>query len=177
MFAQIHGKNDIKINNGTKGGWRNMKTLVGGAAAAVLGIIGMAVWWKPFLQLLAGAIPFALLSGGALAIYLGFDEMKDTWKSKEENMASDSEEVETYKQEVDQLKKEVEQLKGEKTTKKREEVNRFLTANNMKKFMSPCRETRAFYFRSSDGFVATRRYWPKSLFDSCNTSAAVTLSI
>ena len=52
-----------------------MKTLIGGAAAAVLGIIGLAVWWKPFLQLLAGAIPFALLSGGALAIYLGFDEL------------------------------------------------------------------------------------------------------
>ncbi len=30
-----------------------MKTLIGGAAAAVLGIIGLVVWWKPFLQLLA----------------------------------------------------------------------------------------------------------------------------
>jgi hypothetical protein len=95
-----------------------MKTLVGGAAAAVLGIIGMAVWWKPFLQLLAGAIPFALLSGGALALYLGFDELKDTWKSKEESGSSGSDEVETYKKEVEDLKKEVEQLKGEKTEKK-----------------------------------------------------------
>ena len=33
-----------------------MKTLIGGAVAAVLGIIGLSVWWKPFLQLLAGAI-------------------------------------------------------------------------------------------------------------------------
>ena len=94
-----------------------MKTLVGGAAAAVLGIIGMAVWWKPFLQLLAGAIPFALLSGGALAIYLGFDELKDTWKSKDESVSSCSDEVETYKQEVEDLKKEVEQLKGDKDKK------------------------------------------------------------
>ena len=91
-----------------------MKTLVGGAAAAVLGIIGMAVWWKPFLQLLAGAIPFALLSGGALAIYLGFDELKDTWKSKEDDISTASDEVETYKKEVEDLKKEVEQLKGKK---------------------------------------------------------------
>jgi hypothetical protein len=95
-----------------------MKTLVGGAAAAVLGIIGMAVWWKPFLQLLAGAIPFALLSGGALAIYLGFDELKDTWKSKEDNLSGGSEDVETYKQEVEELKKEVEELKGGKPDKK-----------------------------------------------------------
>ena len=98
-----------------------MKTLIGGAAAAVLGIIGLAVWWKPFLQLLAGAIPFALLSGGALAIYLGFDELKDTWKSKEEDFGTSSagsEGVEQYKKEVDDLKKEVEGLKGEKEEKK-----------------------------------------------------------
>jgi hypothetical protein len=98
-----------------------MKTLIGGAAAAVLGIIGLAVWWKPFLQLLAGAIPFALLSGGALALYLGFDELKDTWKSKEENFSassSGSEDVDKYKKEVDDLKKEVEGLKGEKEEKK-----------------------------------------------------------
>ena len=68
-----------------------MKTLIGGAAAAVLGIIGMAVWWKPFLQLLAGAIPFGLLSGGALAIYLGFDEVKDTWKNKEADFSTSPE--------------------------------------------------------------------------------------
>jgi hypothetical protein len=97
-----------------------MKTLIGGAAAAVLGIIGLAVWWKPFLQLLAGAIPFALLSGGALAIYLGFDELKDTWKSKEESFetpAVNKEEVQGYKKEVEELKKEVEELKGEKEKK------------------------------------------------------------
>lgn len=98
-----------------------MKTLIGGAAAAVLGIIGLAVWWKPFLQLLAGAVPFGLLSGGALAIYLGFDELKDTWKSKENEFATSSintEEVDKYKKEVGELKKEVEDLKGEKADKK-----------------------------------------------------------
>jgi hypothetical protein len=94
-----------------------MKTLIGGAAAAVLGIIGLAVWWKPFLQLLAGAIPFALLSGGALAIYLGFDELKDTWKTKEEDFGP-SVNVDDYKQEVDKLKQEVEELKAEKEDKK-----------------------------------------------------------
>jgi len=91
-----------------------MKTLIGGAAAAVLGIIGLAVWWKPFLQLLAGAIPFALLSGGALAIYLGFDELKDTWRSKEEEFGSviNKQDIEEYKGEVEKLKEEVEGLKA-----------------------------------------------------------------
>jgi len=100
-----------------------MKTLIGGAASAVVGVIGLAVWWKPFLQLLAGAIPFALLSGGALAIYLGFDELKDTWKTKEEDFGSsvNKAEVEEYKEEVNKLKQEVEDLKSgteEKKSKK-----------------------------------------------------------
>ncbi|MCK4488028.1 MAG: hypothetical protein KAU38_14880 [Desulfobacterales bacterium] len=93
-----------------------MKTLIGGAAAAVLGLIGLVIWWREFLMLLAGAIPFALLSGGALAIYLGFDELKDTWKAKKEEFAPsvDKEEVDRYKEEVDKLKKEVEELKTAK---------------------------------------------------------------
>jgi len=60
-----------------------MKTLIGGAVAAALGIIGMTVWWKLFLQFLVGAIPVTLILGGGLALYLGFDELKDTWKKKE----------------------------------------------------------------------------------------------
>jgi hypothetical protein len=60
-----------------------MKTLIGGAIAVLLGIIGIAVWFGAFLQLLAGAIPPVLLLGGGLALYLGFDELKDTWKKDE----------------------------------------------------------------------------------------------
>ena len=59
-----------------------MKTLIGGAIGAVVGVIGLAVWFGEFLQLLAGAVPIMLLLGGGLALYLGFDEMKDTWKSE-----------------------------------------------------------------------------------------------
>ncbi len=92
-----------------------MKTLIGGAIAAVLGLIGISVWWQPFFQLLAGAIPIMLLLGGALALYLGFDELKDTWKK--ESTASDTEDeddVDKYKKEIDDLKKEIETLKEEK---------------------------------------------------------------
>ena len=60
-----------------------MKTLIGGAVAAALGLIGLAIWWGPFLMVLAGIIPIMLLLGGGLAIYLGFDELKDTWKKDE----------------------------------------------------------------------------------------------
>lgn len=92
-----------------------MKTLIGGAVAAVLGLIGLSVWWKPFLQLLAGAIPIMLLLGGGLALYLGFDELKDTWKKGEStepsSTAVETDDVEKYKAEIQDLKKEIETLK------------------------------------------------------------------
>jgi phosphate/sulfate permease len=93
-----------------------MKTLIGGAVGAVLGLIGMSIWWKPFLQLLAGAIPVMLLLGGGLALYLGFDELKDTWKKEDTTVdtPTKTDETEKYKEEIDELKKEIETLKAEK---------------------------------------------------------------
>ncbi|MEJ2638245.1 MAG: hypothetical protein P8010_01585 [Desulfosarcinaceae bacterium] len=90
-----------------------MKTLIGGAVASVLGLIGLAIWFKAFLQL--GAIPVSLLLGGGLALYLGFDELKDTWK-KDEGVGEEAgaEDSEKYQQEISDLKKEIETLKAEK---------------------------------------------------------------
>lgn len=90
-----------------------MKTLIGGAVAAILGLIGLSVWWKPFLQLLAGAIPVILLLGGGLALYLGFDELKDTWKKDDAapDIPSATDDVEKYKSEISDLKKQIEDLK------------------------------------------------------------------
>ena len=98
-----------------------MKTLIGGAIAAALGLIGLVIWWGQFLMVLAGIIPAILLLGGALAIYLGFDELKDTWKSDEaaepsseaEGDSGEKEDVEHYKKEIDDLKEEIETLKKE----------------------------------------------------------------
>lgn len=97
-----------------------MKTLIGGAVAAVIGVIGLAIWFDAFLQLLAGAIPVMLLLGGCLALYLGFDELKDTWQKDTgvEPGASGSapaeSDAEKYRKENEELKKEIEQLKTEK---------------------------------------------------------------
>lgn len=102
-----------------------MKTLIGGAIAAALGLVGLVIWWGQFLMVLAGIVPAMLLLGGALAIYLGFDELKDTWKSDEAAEPSsegsegegegkgegEGEGVEQYKKEIDDLKEEIETLK------------------------------------------------------------------
>ncbi len=91
-----------------------MKILIGGAVAAALGLIGLVIWWGPFLMVLKGTIAIMLLLGGGLAIYLGFDEIKDTWKKDETDesvVTGKDEEVENYKKEIDGLKEEIETLK------------------------------------------------------------------
>ena len=92
-----------------------MKTLIGGAVAAVVGLIGISVWFGEFLQVLAGVVPIMLLLGGGLALYLGFDELKDSWKKDDTaDSAVNMGDNEQYKQEIDDLKKEIETLKTEK---------------------------------------------------------------
>ena len=94
-----------------------MKVFLGGIGAAFLGIIGMFVFMGPFLHLLAGAIPLLLLAGGAMAAYLGYDEVKDKLPFTRKDEATESavnsetqlrEEADKYKREVDRLKAELE---------------------------------------------------------------------
>ena len=88
-----------------------MMALAGGVVACVVGIILLIVWFGEFIQLLMGAVPIMLILGGALATYLGIEEIKD--KKASENFEPESEEL---KQEVESLKEEIKGLKGEKAT-------------------------------------------------------------
>lgn len=91
-----------------------MKVFLGGVAAAFLGVIGVLIFFGPFLNLLAGAVPLMLLVGGAMAAYLGYDEVKDKLpfgRKDEAEGGSDSrlkDEAEKYKAEVERLKAELE---------------------------------------------------------------------
>ncbi len=92
-----------------------MKTLVGGAIAAVIGLLSLVIWRSAFLQLLAGSIPIMLLLGGCLALYLGFDELKDSWQNDDGVVPADAgagTDVDQFKQENEDLKKEIEALKA-----------------------------------------------------------------
>jgi uncharacterized membrane protein YqjE len=88
-----------------------MMALAGGLVALILGIIGIVVWWGYFLKALMAGIPVLLLLGGALATYLGIEEMKD-------KKAADSFDTEKddLKREVDTLKQELKDLKQEDKT-------------------------------------------------------------
>lgn len=96
-----------------------MAALAGGLAALVLGIIGIIIWWGHFITILMGGIPIILILGGALAGYLGFEEIKD--KRTSETFADTTGNLEG---EVEDLKKEIKGLKEEKSnTKDKEKTN------------------------------------------------------
>lgn len=94
-----------------------MMALVGGLAALVLGIIGLVIWFDLFLKALMAGIPIMLILGGALAAYLGIEEIKD--KKASESFESNREEE--LKREVESLKEEVETLKNKKESNGPEE--------------------------------------------------------
>lgn len=89
-----------------------MISLVGGAAAFVLGIIFLWIWRGSFLEVVMGTLPALFILGGALAAYLGYEELND--KSASESFDDEKTEL---KSEVESLKEEIKSLKGEKEEK------------------------------------------------------------
>jgi uncharacterized membrane protein YqjE len=86
-----------------------MMALVGGLIALILGIIGIIIWWGYFLKALMAGVPVMLLLGGALATYLGIEEIKD--KKASESFETEKDDL---KREVDTLKKEIDDLKDKR---------------------------------------------------------------
>ena len=86
-----------------------MTALIGGLIAVVLGIIGISQWYALFFKALLASVPAMLILGGALAIYLGIEEIKD--KRASESFESDTSDLKT---EVETLKEEIKELKDEK---------------------------------------------------------------
>jgi hypothetical protein len=87
-----------------------MAALGGGLVALILGIIGIVMWFGYFLKALQAGVPAMLILGGALAVYLGFEELKD--KRNTPDTFDDS--ASALKSEVETLKDEIRQLKEEK---------------------------------------------------------------
>jgi hypothetical protein len=62
-----------------------MTALVGGIVATILGIVLIVVWWGSFIAILKGGVPIVLVLGGALAIYIGIDEIRDKFQQSKES--------------------------------------------------------------------------------------------
>ena len=59
-------------------------SIIGGTAAAVVGLILIFVWNKAFVLGLEFLIMFALVLGGVIAVIAGISEIKDSFAAKKE---------------------------------------------------------------------------------------------
>jgi len=95
-----------------------MSLLIGGIISAVLGLISLIFWWSDFMTIVKGAFPICLLLGGALAVYVGIDEIQDKIseerQSQEEKLEKAREEIELMKAEAERYKEELNKLKDSK---------------------------------------------------------------
>jgi len=89
-----------------------MISLVGGIIALVLGIIFIVQWFGLFIKGLMATLPALFILGGALATYLGIEELKE--KSTSDSFNDETSEL---KSEVESLKEEIKELKEEKKAK------------------------------------------------------------
>ncbi len=89
-----------------------MASLIGGIIAALLGLIFLFAWRCSFWEVVKGILPIIFILGGALAAYLGYEEIKDKTTPDD----STDEEKTELKNEVESLKEELRTLKGDKET-------------------------------------------------------------
>ena len=92
-------------------------SFIGRSRILVIGPGGSVLWWKDFFTILKGGIPIVLLIGGALAVFVGFDELKDKMRDERDKgkgeLAKAREELERTRAEAEKYREELEKLKGE----------------------------------------------------------------
>jgi cytochrome c oxidase assembly factor CtaG len=76
------------LKNQKKG--EEMKILLGGIVALIIGVIGLFAWWTPFLLILKGIIPILLVIGGVVAVYLGVGDLKTSAASSKSEEKKES---------------------------------------------------------------------------------------
>jgi len=95
-----------------------MSLLIGGIISAILGLISLIFCWSDFITLVKGAFPIFLLLGGALAIYVGLDELQEKIREErqrqEEKLEKAQEEIGSVKAQAERYKEELDRLKGTK---------------------------------------------------------------
>ena len=92
-----------------------MSLLIGGVIASVLGLVSLIFWWADFMTIIRGAFPISLLLGGALAVYVGIDEIQDKIREErlrnEEKLEKAQAEIEAVKAQAEKYKEELNKLK------------------------------------------------------------------
>lgn len=95
-----------------------MSLLISGIVSAVLGLTSLIFFWPDFMTILRGSFPIFLLLGGALAVYVGIDEMQEKSREErrrqEEKLAKAQDEIETIRAQAESYKGELDKLKESK---------------------------------------------------------------
>ncbi|MDR1396548.1 MAG: hypothetical protein LBJ14_02280 [Desulfarculales bacterium] len=89
-----------------------MVVFIGGVIAFILGIIGLVSWWEEFITMFKAILPVIFLLGGAVAAYIGSQEVKDKIKGHREagrqplapEGEDQAESLDRYRNEVSELK-------------------------------------------------------------------------
>ena len=92
-----------------------MSLLIGGIISAIFGLVSLIFFWSDFMILIKGAFPIFLFLGGALAVYVGIDEMQEKNREErqrqEEKLVKAQEEIETIRAQAESYKEELKKLK------------------------------------------------------------------
>jgi predicted membrane protein len=95
-----------------------MSLLIGGMISAIFGLVSLIFFWSDFMTIIRGAFPLFLLLGGALAIYVGMDEMQEKNREEkqmqEEKLEKAQQEIEAIKAQAASYKEELDKLKESK---------------------------------------------------------------
>lgn len=95
-----------------------MSLLIGGIISAVFGLVSLIFFWSDFMTMIRGAFPIFLVLGGALAVYVGIDEMQEKNREErqrqEEKLTKAREEIETIRAEAESYKEALKKLKESK---------------------------------------------------------------
>jgi uncharacterized membrane protein len=95
-----------------------MSLLIGGVISAIFGLISLIFCWSDFMTIVKGSFPIFLILGGALAVYVGIDELQEKIREErqrqEEKLEKAQEEIELVKAQAERYKEELDKLKETK---------------------------------------------------------------
>lgn len=95
-----------------------MSLLFGGIISAIFGLVSLIFFWSDFMTILKGFLPVFLLLGGALAVYVGIDEMqeknREERRRQEEKLQQTREDLEKFKAQAEKYKEELDRIKEQK---------------------------------------------------------------
>jgi small neutral amino acid transporter SnatA (MarC family) len=89
-----------------------------GIISAIFGLVSLIFFWPDFMTIFKGSLPIFLLLGGALAVFVGIDEIQEKNRQErhlqEEKLEHAQKEIETIRAQAESYREELQKLKDSK---------------------------------------------------------------